>query len=246
MADSNLPTEPRSADGAGRSALLPADRPALLPEGVLAAMRADPTHAPEHLALAAVERLGPEAHTSVIKLRAQFPTATDANLAKLVRDRFVRQARLSGAAAGVAGAPGAVIDFGVLAWTQARMVLHLAAVHRHDPRERERAAELLVLTGVHKYQSAAEKALDVAARKAPVTSLIQTRGGSWLQLAGALAQMVGLRAIKRAVAKVVPFASVPLGAIANSSATGKLARETIALYGSGPKDPKALDIYRST
>ncbi|MBC8092378.1 MAG: EcsC family protein, partial [Pseudonocardia sp.] len=159
-----------------------------------------------------------------------FPRADDADLARLVTDRFVRLSRWSGAAAGVAGVAGAVVDFGVLAWTQSRMVLHLAAVYGDDPGDRERAAELLVLTGVHRYASTARQALEVAARKAPVGSLVQPSDRSWGQLVWALATMVGMRAVKRAVAKVVPFVAVPLGALANGGATKKLAGKATALY----------------
>jgi uncharacterized protein (DUF697 family) len=202
----------------------------LLPDGLLARMRADPVHAPEHLTLAAVERLGPEARDWVIAMRRRHPAATDENLARHARTRFVRLARYSGATAGVLGLPGAIVDTGVLAWTQARMVLHLAAVYGHDPADRERAAELLVLQQVHTVIATAETALDVAARRAAPADLLRHTSGSSLAVARALAGMVTGHVARRALLKVVPLASVPLGAMANAGSTKRLADRTIAYY----------------
>lgn len=202
----------------------------MVPDGLLRHMRADPLHAPEHLALAAVDRYGKDAQAWVDGVRRQFPTANEANLANLVRMRFVRLSRLSGAAAGITGAPGAVVDFGVLAWNQARMVIHLAAVYGQDPTSHDRAAEILVLQGVHKVMDTARKALDVASRQASAMDLVRQRDGSTVQLAGALAKMVGMKLLKVGILKVVPIASVPLGAMANAGSTKRLADRAVAMY----------------
>ena len=60
---------------------------------------------------------------------------------------------------GATGLPGAVVDVGVLAWTQARMVLHMAAAYGVDPTDPERATDLLVLQRVHKVAETARLAL---------------------------------------------------------------------------------------
>jgi hypothetical protein len=201
-----------------------------LPEGLLTRMRADPAHAPEHLALAAVERIGPEAREWAEAMRHRHPRASDDDLARHARIRFTRLARYSGATAGVLGLPGAIADTAVLAWTQARMVLHLAAVYGEDPTDRERAAELLVLQGVHKIVTAAETALDVAARRAAPSELLARGSGSRIALARSLAGMVTQHVARRALLKAVPIAAMPLGAMANAGATKRLAARTVELY----------------
>ncbi|WP_373290226.1 EcsC family protein [Pilimelia terevasa] len=199
------------------------------PPGLWRQMKADPQYAPEHLALEAVRRLGPEAARWAAQARARYPAATADQLAEWAAQRFTRHARLSGAVAGAAGLPGAVLDVGVLAWTQARLVLHLAAAHGHDPTSPDRATDLLVLQKVHGVATHARAALAVAAgRETAGAALSRAAGGSVVAAAGrvgfALARMAGLRAAKRVFAKLVPFAGVILGTWANSSATTDLTR----------------------
>jgi uncharacterized protein (DUF697 family) len=201
-----------------------------LPDGLLARMRSDPTHAPEHLALAAVDRIGPDAREWAEAMRLRHPQATADDLARHARIRFTRLARYSGATAGVLGLPGAIADTAVLAWTQARMVLHLAAAYGKDPAHRDRAAELLVLQGVHHFVAAADTALDVAARRSTPSELLKHSGGSGLAVARSLAGMVTQHVARRALLKVVPLASVPLGAMANAGATKRLAARAVELY----------------
>ncbi|BCL16726.1 EcsC family protein [Micromonospora sagamiensis] len=201
-------------------------------------MRDDPQYAPEHLALEAVRRLGPEAARWAERARAAQPGVSAEALADLAVRRFVNQARLSGAVSGAAGLPGAVIDVGVLAWTQARMVLHIAAAHGIDPRHTDRATDLLVLQKVHKVAETARLALGVAAGRERAGALFgggsQTAlGRVMLKLGVRLAQMAGVRAAKRMFAKVVPGAAIVLGTWANSSATKDLANRSRALYAQG-------------
>ena len=84
------------------------------PAGLWEKMKADPQYAPEHLALEAVRRLGPEAHEWGMKTRAQRPGIPPDALADLAAKRFVNLARLSGAVSGATGIAGAVVDVGVL------------------------------------------------------------------------------------------------------------------------------------
>jgi uncharacterized protein (DUF697 family) len=199
-------------------------------------MRADPLRAPEYVALAAVEQFGPEAQAWIAEFRAQFPYVTSHHLAQVTRKRFVKLSSLSGAVAGVAGAVGAVVDIGVLAWNQARMVIYLATIYGEDPTSRDRAVELLVLQNVHKYMGAAQTALDVAARRAAPADLlkhsstVQSSRGSLLALATQLAKMGGVKLAKKGLLKLIPFAAVPFGAVMNASSTGDLADRAIAMY----------------
>lgn len=201
----------------------------LLPEGLLAELRADPLHAPEHLALEAVRRTGPSARAWVAQWRS--PRATPRWQARQIQKRFTWHSRYSGAAGGVLGLPGAVADVAVLSWTQSRMIIHLAAVYGFDPCDRERAAEILLLTGVYNAMSLAETAVKVAAGRAPAAELIkQGGGGSMSDVARRLAVMVGMKLGKRALLRAIPILSIPLAAMGNAGSTKKLARKAIAMY----------------
>ncbi|WP_199734252.1 EcsC family protein [Micromonospora musae] len=198
-------------------------------------MRDDPQYAPEHLALEAVRRLGPEAAQWAARARAEQADVTADLLAEQAVRKFVNRARLSGAVSGAAGLPGAVIDIGVLAWTQARMVLHVAAAYGVDPLHTDRATDLLVLQRVHKVAETARLALGVAAGRERAGALFGTGGQGqlgkvMLRLGVRLAQMAGMRAAKRVFAKLVPGAAIVLGTWANSSATKDLAERSRALY----------------
>jgi hypothetical protein len=212
------------------------DEEATAPPGSLwDRMKADPQYAPEHLALEAVRRLGPEARRWAEHTRADRPGITSDDLAQMAIRRFTNLARLSGAVSGAAGLPGAVVDVGVLAWTQARMVLHIAAAYGHDPAAQERATDLLVLQKVHKVAESARLALGVAAGRERASRLFATAGGKpltgvMLKLGVKLAHMAGIRAAKRVFAKIVPGAAVVLGTWVNSAATKDLARRARALY----------------
>ncbi|GIF53327.1 hypothetical protein Afe04nite_78660 [Asanoa ferruginea] len=211
-----------------------ADAAAAPPASLWEKMKADPQYAPEHLALEAVRRLGPEAHEWGMRTRAQRPGIPPDALADLAARKFVNLARLSGAVSGATGIAGAVVDVGVLAWNQARMVLHMAAAYGVDPREPERATDLLVLQKVHKVAETARLALGVAAGREKAGALLSGRGTPMhkvlAKLGVKLAQMAGIRAAKRIFAKIVPGAAIILGTWANSSATTDLAKRTRELY----------------
>jgi hypothetical protein len=212
----------------------PRDPTAGPPVGLWDRMRDDPQYAPEHLALEAVRRLGPEARAWAQSARAGHPDRQSDGLAQLAAKKFIARARLSGAVSGAAGLPGAVLDVGVLAWTQARMVLHIAAAYGHDPEHPDRATDLLVLQRVHKAAETARLALGVAAGRERAGALLRHSNAplrqAILRLTVSLAKMAGVRAAKRVFAKVIPGAAIILGTWANSSATTDLARRAEALY----------------
>ena len=223
-----VPESPSSGPGPGEEATPP-------PGSLWERMKADPQYAPEHLALEAVRRIGPEARRWAELTRAERPGITADQLADLAVRRFTQLARLSGAVSGAAGLPGAVIDVGVLAWTQSRMVLHIAAAYDHDSTHPDRATDLLVLQRVHKVAETARLALGVAAGRERASRLFAPAAGRPLtavmvRLGVKLAQMAGIRAAKRIFAKIVPGASVVLGTWVNSAATKDLARRSQALY----------------
>jgi hypothetical protein len=191
-------------------------------------MKADPQYAPEHLALEAVRRLGPEAACWAERMRRDRPGLSPDALAALAVRRFTTLARISGSVSGATGLSGAVLDLGVLAWTQSRMVLHIAAAYGLDPAAGERATDLLVLQRVHKATSNARLALGVAAGRERASRLFagmgaRPLGGAMVKLGLRLSQMAGVRAAKRLFAKMVPGAAAALGTWVNSAATRDLA-----------------------
>ncbi|MEQ4305978.1 EcsC family protein [Plantactinospora sp. B6F1] len=204
------------------------------PSGLWERMRADPQYAPEHLALEAVRRIGPQARAWAERTRGWYPQMTPEAMAQTAIRKFVNHARVSGAISGAAGLPGAVLDMGVLAWTQARMVLYVAAAYGHDPEHPDRATDLLVLQRVHKIAETARVALGVAAGRERVDALRSRSEAPLaqviLRLGLKLAQMAGVRAVKRMAAKAVPGAAVVFGSWANSSATKGLATRSQELY----------------
>nr|WP_296073451.1 EcsC family protein [uncultured Actinoplanes sp.] len=205
------------------------------PGSLWSRMKADPQFAPEHLALEAVRRLGPEAVAWAERTRAARPGLTSDALADLAIKRFTNLARISGAVSGATGLPGAVLDVGVLAWNQARMVLHIAAAYGQDPTQSERATELLILQRVHKVAESARTALGVAAGRERASRLFENANsgpltGQMVRLGMRLAHMAGVRAAKRMFAKIVPGAAIVLGTWVNSAATKDLASRSRALY----------------
>ncbi|MEH0975117.1 hypothetical protein V6U77_28715, partial [Micromonospora sp. CPCC 205546] len=143
--------------------------PSRTPETVLrlaaARLIEHPAFAPELLALAAVEAVGPRARDWAQRLREAYPDAGADGLARLATRRFVRQAAAGGATAALAGLFAPVAELAAVLWAQANLVLHLAAAYGRDPAHPDRAVELLVLTRVHPDAESARAAL-AAARSA--------------------------------------------------------------------------------
>ncbi|WFE22527.1 hypothetical protein O7621_04040 [Solwaraspora sp. WMMD937] len=135
-----------------------------VPGGTLRHLLARPAYAPELLALAAVERIGPAARDWAARLRDDYPAASDDALARLAARRFTRLAGAGAAVATAGGLLGPALELVTLGWTQAAVTLHVAAAYRHDPTDRDRAAELLALTGMQPDVAAARAALDAAGR----------------------------------------------------------------------------------
>jgi hypothetical protein len=204
------------------------------PPGLWEKMKADPEYAPEHLALEAVSRLGPKMAAELEKLKGQNPGAPADALADMIVYRYVNQSRLSGAVGGAVPVAGALLDVGVLAWTQARMVLMLAANFGADPAHPDRAVDLLVLQGIHKYTQTARTALNVARGRERFDALLPDQrldpGKVLVRLALKLAKMAGVRAVKKMAAKIIPGLSIILGSVTNGNATRALGGRAIALY----------------
>jgi len=125
---------------------------------------ADPGHAPELLALAAVQSVGPRAREWADRSRLAYPAAGEAALARLATRQFTRAGSLGGVVGAVAGAYAPIVLLGTAAVAHAELILHLAAAYGLDPTDPERAVDLLVLTRVHADRGDAEAALAAACR----------------------------------------------------------------------------------
>lgn len=192
---------------------------------------ADPGFTPELLALAAVERIGPQARAWADGLLEAYPQAGPDGLARLATRRFVRLAGVGGATAAFAGLFAPLAELAAVLWTQAGLVLHLAAAHGRDPADPERAVELLVLTRVHPDAESARAAL-AAARSAaggdePPWGRVAE--AAW-RLATPLAAQAGGWLALRVASRLLPGAAVLVAAAGDSATAERLAARTIAAY----------------
>lgn len=186
-----------------------------------------PAYAPELLALAAVDTLGPAALAWVRRVRAVYPSATPDGLARLATERSVRLGTAGGAASAAAGLFAPLAGLSVLAVSQASLVLRLAAAYGLDPTHPDRAVDLLVLTGVHADDEAARAAL-AAAQAAEPEHLLHRSGG--LALPGSLVAWAGGWLSLRLASRVLPGAAL-VAAVANGSAAAeRLAARAVARY----------------
>ncbi|WP_432050266.1 hypothetical protein [Verrucosispora sp. NA02020] len=190
-----------------------------------------PGYAPELLALTAVEALGPGAAAWARRLRQRYPEADGDGLARLADRRFVRQAGVGGATAALAGVFAPVVELVAVLWTQASLVLHLAAAYGRDPADPERAVELLVLAQVHPDEASARSAL-AAARTADGPGEQpgpRATEAAW-RLAAPLAAQAGGWLALRWASRLLPGAAVVTAAVGDSAAAQRLASRAVAAY----------------
>ncbi|MGC4885799.1 hypothetical protein [Micromonospora sp. DT227] len=194
-------------------------------------LRDHPGFAPELLALAAVDALGPRARSWVEQVRSAYPAADADGVARLATRRFVRMAGTGGALAAGAGVFAPAAELAAVLWTQANLVLHVAAAYGRDPAHPDRAAELLVLTSVHPDDGAARAAL-AAARAADVPAdgpWGRTAEAAW-RLATPVAAQAGGWLGLRLAARLLPGAAVLAAAIGGTAAAERVAARAVARY----------------
>jgi hypothetical protein len=187
-------------------------------------IQANPGYAPEHLAVAAVDAMGPQARDWARDLRAAYPTADARGLTRLATVRFTRMARVAAVTSAAAGALAPAAELVGLAWVHSALVLHVAAAHGRDPTEPARAAELLVLLEVHPSLDAARGAVadaDAArAGEAPeptrLIAAVVARARRW-----------GLRRLAR---RLAPGAGGLLALAQATDATNRLAHRAARHY----------------
>jgi hypothetical protein len=186
-----------------------------------------------------VEHIGPQAQANLTWLRDTYPSATADGLARMATVRLVRQARTQGAVAGLLGPLAVLAETAVLLWTQTRLLLDVAAAYGRDPADPERAAELLVLQGVHPdlatahtALAAARQAADQAADHGPDAD--GDDGDRSPQLVARLVRVAGRALVRmtaaRRAARLVPGAGAALTAVLDGRATEQLAARATKFY----------------
>ncbi|MEO3821152.1 hypothetical protein [Plantactinospora sp. B24E8] len=195
-----------------------------------------PGYAPELLALAAVQALGPEAAAWAARLRATYPAATPAGLARLATRRYVRFSTVGAALSVGTGVLAPVAELVTLVWSQTELVLRLAAAYGHDPTGPDRAADLLVLTRIHPDRPSALAALAAAERVGnrhhvePTTNPAdRMTQAAWRLGAPTLARTTGWLAV-RLVTRRLPGATALAAGLAGATATERLAARATTLY----------------
>jgi hypothetical protein len=204
----------------------PAEKP---PESLWERLRADPTRAPEHVALAAAEFHAPAAAAWADRRRRVYGTDPKA-LAQMARRRHVNLASVEGAATGVGGFMTVIPDLVGLAWIQSRLVFFVAAAYGFDPHDPMRPAELLVLNGLYETPEAARAALDglgVTVAEAWVGGKVSRDEA----LALKLAKMVGKSSGKKLAGRLIPGFAVAFNSVTNRRDTNALAKRAITFYG---------------
>ncbi|WP_243707973.1 hypothetical protein [Micromonospora sp. KC606] len=190
-----------------------------------------PGFAPELLALAAVEGIGPGARAWARELREAYPDADPDGLARLATRRFVRVAGAGGATSALAGVFAPVAELAVLLWSQAALVLHLAAAYGRDPSAAERAVELLVLTQVHPDADSARAALAAArAADGPGDRPWPRAAEAAWRLAAPLAAQAGGWVALRLVSRLLPGAALLAAAGGDAAAARRVAARAVAVY----------------
>ncbi|WP_238161995.1 hypothetical protein [Micromonospora endolithica] len=198
---------------------------------IVRTVRDHPGFAPELLALAAVAGIGPQAREWARELRSAYPDAGDDGLARLATRRFVRRAGTGGAVAAAAGLFAPVVELAAVLWTQANLVLHLAAAYGRDPAHPDRAVELLVLTQVHPDEESAAAALAAArALDGPGDEPWPRAAEAAWRLAAPLTAQAGGWMALRLASRVLPGAAVVAAAVGDAAAAERVAARAVAAY----------------
>lgn len=201
------------------------------PEGLWDRLRADPSRAPETLALAAAERHGPAAAAWMAGREGRDA----ADLAAEIKRTHVTMSGVEGGVTGIGGALTILPDLVALAWIQSRMVFFLAAAHGLDPRHEDRAAELLVLQELYDDVPSARSALAGTGRRLAVAMASRRMRGRDEALVQKLLRMVGRRVGRRIGGRLIPGVAAVAGAWGNSRETSRLADRAIAYYRDRPR-----------
>lgn len=161
----------------------------------------DPAHLPENLAVFSLKMLGPGIPGYVSELRRRHPDFDATQLERMIVRQGVRETSREG---GFVGGPFIVfvpVAFVAALLAQIKMLLRMAAVADRDPREPQRAAELLVIMGVHK---------GVGQAAAALTALPITRAGAARKHSAFFATADMIRRMVKLLGLISPAAVTPV------------------------------------
>ncbi len=117
-------------------------------------------------------------------------------------------------------------DLTSLAWIQARMAMHLAALHGLDPLDADaRLRDLLQLWGIESLDDVVQGSTALWGRR------VLGRVTGPVARLRTLLHLVGLRSMTR---RLVPLANVPLTAAANAKATAALGQDAVRFFADHP------------
>jgi hypothetical protein len=198
------------------------------PQSLWNRILAEPDRAPEHIALAAADRFGPQAEEWV---RIAGPGHSPEKLARIAYRKHVRLARLEGGLLGLGGALTAAPDVVALLWIQSRMTFYIAAAYGYDPRHPMRPAELLALEGLYPSPAEARAALDGIGKRLAQAAVERAMSGRTMdRLHRRLLKYLAKRLARRYAGRLIPLIGAPIGAIQNAGATKDLGRAALEYY----------------
>jgi hypothetical protein len=184
-----------------------------------AAVKAEPRRAPAAVALAIVDRHAPDARQQADWLAETYPAVAPDLLARVAQRNAARRTRVATLAsapfAGLGGLP-------LLALAQARLVLETAAIFGRDPRDPQRAAEMLVLLGVYRDAEQAAAAVESVTDELREVPPLRLRP-----------RPIGLRLVRRVVGRFWPGAGLLISGLAAINSTNDLGARVIRFYQSG-------------
>jgi hypothetical protein len=149
---------------------------------LLRILRRHPRQLPERLMLFAVARLGEPTRTWARELRARTDETAIAERCGRIAHETTIASRLDGAVAGTPFFIALVPAYVTFLWSQARMVLRIAALQGRDTTDPAIVAELLVLRGIHPTVEDATRALATLDEPAPKLHGFRERAVAWVQL----------------------------------------------------------------
>jgi hypothetical protein len=192
-------------------------------------LTADPGHAPELLALTAVQTIGPRAKEWAKRTREAYPKATDTAVARLAADQFTRFSSPSSVVAAIAGAYAPAVLIATTALTHARVILHVAAAYGIDPTDEARATDLLVLTRLHPSRDEAEAAVAAAKQGA------QEKNNAVRRLGRMVATNAAAWAAARLVRRYFPGTGVLAAVLVSHSSARNMAERANTYYSQASK-----------
>jgi len=153
-----------------------------VPRELLRILRRHPAQLPERLMLFAVQRLGEPTRAWGERVRAHADARELADRCAAELHATTIASRIDGAVAGTPFFVALVPAYVTFLWTQARMVLRIAALQGRDTTDPAIVAELLALRGVHPSVEAAAGALAHLDEQPPAAHGWREQGVAWFEL----------------------------------------------------------------